>query len=150
MVAVFFALLVKDKKDWSEQIFSHKSSYTQCVCTLLLLYAVFVAALEQKSDKWTLLNVAFIHPHQRPRAHPTEMELHWFLWRLKSCQCIFGIFAAYESIQQLFDGDFDLFHLRACNFVLGKLIEYRSIFAPCYMFSPKRELKRLRCNYFYH
>lgn len=47
---VFFALLVKDKKDWSEQIFSHKSSYTQCVCTLSV-YAVFVAPLEQKSDK---------------------------------------------------------------------------------------------------
>lgn len=60
------------------------------MCTLLV-YAVFLAPLEQKSDKWTRLNVAFIHPHQRPRAQPTEMELHWFLWRLKSCQCIFGI-----------------------------------------------------------
>lgn len=58
----FFSLsLAEDKKEWLKQIFSHKSSFA--VCTVLLV-CCFCCFTWTESDKWMLLNVAFVHPHQ--------------------------------------------------------------------------------------
>lgn len=57
-----------------------------CCILFLLLY---MNRDQTNECFWTLL--LYTPTPETVHSHSAEMELHWFLWRLKSNQCIFGI-----------------------------------------------------------
>lgn len=80
----YFIFFIEDKKDSLEQIFSHKSSIAEYSLVLFLLRTTNRTRQINAFERCTPPS----HTHSQPTS---EVELQWFLWRLKSNQCIFSI-----------------------------------------------------------